>query len=152
MATTRRRKQGLPRIKPLPGTKPLPGFKPMRIKPLKDLPGLPDLPGPRSAPPTVAADPTVLQAIERALLDQRTITALYSERRRELAPLILGTRNGEHRLWAYQFGGESDHRCKCFVVGKLSDVEALDGSWQEPETNPGHDACIDTVLQRVVSW
>ncbi len=73
---------------------------------------------------------------------------MYGGKSRQLSPLVLGTLRGEHRLWAYQFGGDSTHICKCFVVAKLSAVELYSGEWTMPEDDPGSESCIDTVLKR----
>jgi hypothetical protein len=140
MTPSRRRKSGLPRFKPFPGFKPLPGLKPLPgIKPLKGLPGLP---GPRVKVPAGPVDPNTLNLLERAIAEREPITAMYTGKHRELSPLDLGMKNGELHLWAYQFGGESDYRCKCFVVAKLSEVDAFDGPWQEPTRDRDPGSCI----------
>lgn len=162
MGTSRRRSSVFPRIKPPQppkppkapsGPKPPPGLKRPKglkgLKGLKDLPDLPGLPGPRSSASAGPADPNTLELIERALAERRPMAATYSKKQRELSPLALGTKDGERRLWAYQFGGESDYECKCFIVTKLSDVDVQHGEAPAPDSDPGPATCMDTILQRV---
>src|SRR5215213_4923445 len=111
------------------GHKPLPDMKPLK--------GLPGLQGPRSAVPTAPVDPNTLDLLRRALAKHLPITAMYSNKHRELSPIALGTKDGEVRLWAYQFGGESDHKCKCLVVSGLSHVEIGQGEYPIPDSDPG---------------
>jgi hypothetical protein len=74
---------------------------------------------------------------------------MYSDKPRELSPIALGTKEGELHLWAYQFGGASSHKCKCFTVAKLSGVNLMQGEWRQPDDDPGPASCIDEILQRV---
>jgi hypothetical protein len=106
------------------------------------------LPGPQSTT-TGTVDPEVLTRIQEALFQRRPIRAMYSDKPRELSPIALGTRDGELHLWAYQFGGESSHKCKCFTVAKLSVVESMPGEWHQPNDDPGPGSCIDETLQQV---
>lgn len=131
--------KGLSKIKGLP--KPRSGLKPPPE--LKQIKGLQDLPGPRSEVPAGPVDPGMLADIRQALADRRPITALYSTKHRELSPIALGTKGGELHLWAYQFGGESDYKCKCFVVSELSHVEIGQGDCPIPDSDPGPLSCMD---------
>jgi predicted DNA-binding transcriptional regulator YafY len=117
------------------------------LKPLKGLPGLKDLPGPRSSASAKPADPGVLDLIRHALAERRPIAANYSGKHRELIPIELGTKDGKHHLWAYQFGGESTHQSKCLVVADLAGVELLDDPWQEPPADRGPGSCIDEIIE-----
>jgi hypothetical protein len=123
---------------PPSGLKPLPGLK--RIKGIKGLKGLP---GPRSAAPAGTVDPGTLEVIRKALAERLPITATYSKKHRELSPIALGTKGDEVHLWAYQFGGESDYKCKCFLVSGLSHVELGQGDCPIPDSDPGPFSCMD---------
>jgi predicted DNA-binding transcriptional regulator YafY len=120
-----------------------------RFKGLKGLRGLSDLPGPRSETLNPPVDPEVLTRIQEALFQRRPIAAIYSNTARELSPIALGTKGGELHLWAYQFGGESSHKCKCFTVAKLSGVDLMQDEWRQPDDDPGPGSCIDETLQQV---
>jgi hypothetical protein len=126
---------GMPKV---PGLAKIPGIKP--IKPLT---------GPQSKRDASPVDPEVLTRIQEALFQRQPITAMYSDKPRELSPIALGTKDGVLHLWAYQFGGESSHKCKCFIVAKLSVVESMPGEWREPKDDPGLGSCIDETLQRL---
>jgi len=93
--------------------------------------------------PAGPVDPNTLNRLERAIAGRQPITAIYSGKHRQLGPIALGTKDGEHRLWAYQFGGESDYKCKCFVVSGLSDVEIGEGTCPTPDFDPGPLSCMD---------
>jgi len=126
-----------------PGIPKIPG-----IKKIKGFPGLKPFPGSSSASPG-PVDLHTLALIQDALACRRPIMGTYGKKYRELSPLAIGTKDGEHHLWAYQFGGESDDKCKCFVVAKLNDAALLQKAWQAPASDPGPASCIDTILHRV---
>jgi hypothetical protein len=119
------------------------------LKGLKGIPNLPGLPGPESKPSPGPVDPHTLAVIRDALTRRRPITARYDGKHRELSPIALGTKDGELNLWAYQFGGESTHKCKCFSVAKFESVDPMLGNWQAAGIDAGPGACIDALDQYV---
>jgi hypothetical protein len=130
----RRRSSGFERFKPKDPSQALKKYVPQGMS----------LP---KAPPRPSQE--LLSKLQQALVERRPLSALYSKKRCELSPIALGKRDGEFRLWAFQAGGESTHKAKCFVVAKLSKLRPLDGEWQALEQGPVPDNCMTEVLQHV---
>ena len=87
--------------------------------------------------------------IQNALAERRLIAAMYSDKPREFSPIALATKDDELHLRACQFGGESNHKCKCFTVARLSSVDVMPGEWRKPDDDPGPGSCIDRSVLRM---
>jgi len=80
------------------------------------------------------------RVVSTAVIQRRPISAVYDGVLRLLCPHVLGYNDpGEHRVFCYQYGGESRHGPKlnagegiwrCIALAKLRSVEMLDGPWQ----------------------
>lgn len=108
-----------------------------------------------------------LELIRTAIRQKRQIHGVYQNRRRELCPHALGRDDdGEWKLVAYQFGGESSQRLspdgsadnwRCLFVSRLQHVELVKGPWHtahawtfSPRPGDQGKACY-TVLDTIVA-
>lgn len=86
--------------------------------------------------------------IRQAILAEQQITCVYDGRYRELCPHILGHTDGEEKLLAFQFGGESsrplplDGEWRCFVVARMSKVVARSGPWHAGGSHRREQSCV----------
>jgi hypothetical protein len=93
------------------------------------------------------ASPTY-RAIRQAILAERQITCHYNGQYRELCPHILGHTDGEEKLLAFQFGGESSKplprggEWRCFRVAGMRDVA----------TRVGHGMREARIARRNAAW
>lgn len=86
-----------------------------------------------------------------AIRTERQVFCTYDGHRRELCPVILGLRQGEERVLAYQIGGTSSQGLpsegdwKCLKLSRIEGAALHDGLWRE---GPGHAAeqrCVEEV-------
>src|SRR5690348_15902495 len=80
------------------------------------------------------------RVVSMAVLQRRPIAAVYEGALRRLCPQVLGYNEpGEHRVFSYQYGGESRSApqpragvgvWRCIALQKLRGVEWLDEPWQ----------------------
>ena len=94
--------------------------------------------------------------LHQAIREKKQVIASYDGYRREFCPHILGYKDNELRVLAYQFGGASSKghvhgEWKCFVVANLSKITLREGKWH---TDPSHShsrpqQCIETVTAQV---
>jgi len=86
--------------------------------------------------------------IRQAILAERQITCHYNGHHRELCPHILGHANGEEKLLAFQFGGESSKplprggEWRCLVVANMRDVEERAGPWHAGSSHRKEQSCV----------
>jgi hypothetical protein len=96
------------------------------------------------------ASPTY-RAVRQAILAEQQITCDYNGHYRELCPHILGHTNGEEKLLAFQFGGESSKRLprggewRCLLVAGMRDVEAREGPWHAGRSHRTQQRCVANV-------
>jgi hypothetical protein len=102
------------------------------------------------------ADVSPMIAIIRdAILKRQQLSFVASERRRELCPHVLGTRQGVWHVYGWQFGGDSregdipDWRC-IDLNSITSHILARDGEWHRG-WRPTHamQTCIDVIHAEV---
>ena len=99
--------------------------------------------------------PTLLST---AIREKKPVTATYEGHYREFCPHVLGYKNGELRVFVYQFGGSSSEgpvsgEWKCFIVANLAGSTIANGPWR---TDPIHrhsrsQQCIENVTVQVSS-
>ena len=97
--------------------------------------------------------------IENAIRNRQQVTAIYRGRERKLCPHILGRKNGQERLFAYQFAGSSKSgldyisgspsNWRCMFLDELENVESKDGDWYTAENYTRTPRCIDTIYVAV---
>jgi hypothetical protein len=101
----------------------------------------------------VPADPKY-DLIRNAVLAQDSFSAWYQGHLRLLSPFVLGTKAGEPRVLAYQFGGTSHkvlapdgspENWRCLRVSELTEVNVLPGMWHAPRKGRSFQHCVDQV-------
>jgi hypothetical protein len=92
--------------------------------------------------------------IRNAVLAGDSVSAWYQGHLRLLSPFVLGTKEGDPHVLAYQFGGTS-HKVlapdgspdnwRCLRVGELTEVNLLAGIWHAPRRGRSFQHCVDHV-------
>ena len=89
--------------------------------------------------------------IREAILHEKQVTCAYHGRYREICPVIVGHSDGEEKLLAFQFGGESTKRLpprgewRCFSIAALTDIRLRDGPWREGIGHQTTQSCVTEV-------
>ena len=89
--------------------------------------------------------------IRRAILAEQQVTCVYQDHYRELCPHILGHTDGEEKLLAFQFGGESRTRLppggewRCLYVAEIQKATTRDGAWHAGTTHRQQQRCVEVV-------
>ena len=98
--------------------------------------------------------PTMSYAlIRRAVLEKKTVRAVYQGLYCEMCPHLIGTRNGRECALCYQFGGQSSSRLiqpdgsienwRCVEIAELFDVTIEDGAWHTARFDSSLRSCIE---------
>ena len=89
---------------------------------------------------------------EQAMIEGKQIVCMYGGERREVCPIILGSKNGEERALTYQFAGKSTSKplppegaWRCLHLSNVSEVQLREGQWISgaSHTQPSH--CLTDV-------
>lgn len=86
-----------------------------------------------------------------AVLNEKQVTCIYRGRYRELCPVIIGHADGEEKVLAYQFAGDSTSRLppggewRCLFLAKVSDARLRDGPWHEGAHHQTEQTCVRDV-------
>jgi hypothetical protein len=95
---------------------------------------------------------TVYALFAQAIRQRRPLTCVYSGRRREVCPIILGHTNGEERALTYQFGGESSSKrlppggaWRCLSLSEVSEVALREGPWVTGSSHSQPQGCVADV-------
>lgn len=86
-----------------------------------------------------------------AVLNEKQVTCVYRGRYRELCPVIIGQTDGEEKVLAFQFGGESTSRLprggewRCLFLAMVSDARLRDGLWHEGARHETEQTCVREV-------
>jgi|1186.fasta_scaffold58144_2 5'-deoxynucleotidase YfbR-like HD superfamily hydrolase len=90
--------------------------------------------------------------LRRAIRDRKQVTGIEKGFPREFCPYTLGTKDGEWRVFSWQFGGRSSKPIgngvwRCFRLEKLVDPKPRDGEWQHGEYTGQHasNSCISEI-------
>jgi hypothetical protein len=89
--------------------------------------------------------------IRRAILDKNQVIATYRDRRREMCPHVIGTKNGRHQALFFQFAGSSSSgllpggEWRCIPIEGLSDVVSRFGPWYSGGGHTQPQTCVDVV-------
>jgi hypothetical protein len=88
----------------------------------------------------------------KAILSEKQITCVYQGKYRELCPLIIGHSEGEEKVLAFQFAGETSSgrlpaggAWKCMFLAQVRDVRLCDGPWHEGSSHKQTQACVRDV-------
>ena len=83
--------------------------------------------------------------------------AVYNRLPRLLTPHLLGSRNGELRVFSYQYGGKtksglhppgSPNNFRCMRVRDLQDIAVLDDRWYTGDGSGNRQTCLDRIDAR----
>jgi hypothetical protein len=106
-------------------------------------------------PSTPRSVMNVYALLRHAVLNKQVVVGTYRGHRREFCPHILGSWEGEPRVFVYQFSGGSERgiepggsneNWRCFVVDDLENVSAAPGPWRTASNYTEHaDSCMDSV-------
>jgi hypothetical protein len=86
-----------------------------------------------------------------AILGAKQITCIYDGRYRELCPHIIGSKDGEEKVLAYQFGGESTTHLppggnwRCLYLADVREARIREGDWHTSPYHRSTQSCIDVV-------
>jgi hypothetical protein len=89
--------------------------------------------------------------IRQAILAEQQITCVYRGRHRELCPHILGHTEGEEKLLAFQFAGESSTHLppggewRCLSVRDMRSVTCRAGPWHAGSGHRREQTCVEQV-------
>lgn len=89
--------------------------------------------------------------IAEAIRAEQQITCHYNGYYRELCPHILGHTDGEEKLLAFQFGGDSSKplprggEWRCLRVTGMRNVEAREGPWHAGSSHRKEQHCVTDV-------
>ena len=90
--------------------------------------------------------------LHRAILDRRQVTCTYRGHWREVCPYILGHKDGQERVLAYQFAGASSGGLprggswKCLSLAEIRDPATRDGPWHGDAAHHTTQRCVDEVF------
>jgi hypothetical protein len=91
--------------------------------------------------------------IRHAVLEKKTVRAIYRGLYCEMCPHLIGMRNGKGYALFYQFGGQSSsgpiqpgrstENWRCIEIADLSEVTIEDGPWHTASYSSKLKTCID---------
>ena len=88
----------------------------------------------------------------KAILGEKQVTCVYQDKYREVCPLIIGHSNGEEKVLAFQFAGDTSKGTlppggawKCMFVAQVRDARLRDGPWREGTSHRQAQACVRDV-------
>jgi hypothetical protein len=88
------------------------------------------------------------QLFRKAILAEKQVTCVYRGKYRELCPVIIGHADGEEKVLAFQFGGESTSRLpprgqwRCLYLARVSNMRLRDGPWHEGTRHQTTQSCV----------
>ena len=100
------------------------------------------------------ATSAVYGLVRDAVLNRRTVTAVYQGHYREMCPHTIGWTNGNERALFYQFGGSSSsglqpdgslQNWRCINLAELSDVRVTNGEWHTATNHSRKQTCVKVV-------
>ena len=86
--------------------------------------------------------------VRQAIQNEQQLTCLYRRHYRELCPHIIGWTEGEEKLLAWQFAGETNSTLppggewRCLKIAGMSDVKARDGRWHTGAHHRATQSCV----------
>lgn len=96
------------------------------------------------------ASPTY-ELIAQAMAERKQVLCMYDGFPREVCPIILGHKNGQEKMLAFQFAGASSKNLppggdwKCLELAKMSDVTLRAGRWYSGSSHTEAQHCVDDV-------
>src|SRR4051812_35065663 len=95
--------------------------------------------------------PAQYHHIKHAIEHKQQVTARYNGAWRAFCPHVLGRKDGNYHVLAYQFTGESSAgrpvhgEWRCLDVAKLSDLETRPGPWYTAANIFNPQSCLDEI-------
>lgn len=95
-----------------------------------------------------------IEVIRQSILTRKPIEATYKGLRRKLCPHVLGTRDGERRILAYQVEGDSStglggsgspDNWRYMIIDRLKDVSLVEGDWCTGPNYSFYDALLGDI-------
>ncbi len=86
-----------------------------------------------------------------AILGEKQVTCTYKGHYRELCPHIIGYKDGEEKVLAFQFGGSSSTKLppggqwRCLEIARVEDARVRDGEWHAGPYHRVSQKCVDEV-------
>jgi hypothetical protein len=86
-----------------------------------------------------------------AMLRQKQVVCRYQGYLRELCPIIIGHKDSEEKLLAYQFAGGSksglprEGAWKCLYLSEVRNAELRDGPWREGRQHRKQQTCVEGI-------
>jgi hypothetical protein len=86
-----------------------------------------------------------------AIQGEKQVVCVYKGHRRELCPHIVGHTDGEEKVLAFQFAGESSTRLppggewRCLYLAEVRDARLRDGPWHAGTQHRTRQRCVDAV-------
>jgi len=87
----------------------------------------------------------------KAIQEEKQVVCAYKGHRRELCPHIIGHTDGEEKVLAFQFAGESSTRLppdgewRCLYLSQVRDARLRDGPWHAGTKHRMRQRCVDAV-------
>jgi uncharacterized protein len=86
-----------------------------------------------------------------AILGEKQVTCSYRKHYRELCPHVLGHRDGQEVVLAFQFGGHSERglpqggQWRCLYLAEVSEVQMRTGPWYTGPYHRSTQSCVESV-------
>jgi hypothetical protein len=85
----------------------------------------------------------------KAILDEKQVACTYDGHARELCPHIIGHSDGQEKVLAFQFAGETSKgklppggAWKCMFLAQVREARLRDGPWREGKSHKQTQACV----------
>ena len=94
---------------------------------------------------------TVYTELRNAIQNKQQVSCIYHGLPREICPHVIGTKNGQSKVLAYQFGGRSsrglppDGEWRCMFVDEITNVSVANGEWYTAENHSKPQTCVDEI-------
>jgi hypothetical protein len=91
------------------------------------------------------------QLFRQAILEEKQVTCVYKNHRRELCPHIVGHAGGAEKVLAFQFAGETSTHLprggewRCLYLAEVRDVRLRDGPWHAGKGHRTTQTCVEDI-------
>lgn len=89
--------------------------------------------------------------LRNAILNKQQVTCMYQGYQRQICPHVIGLKNGQRKVLAFQFGGGSTSglrpggEWRCLFVDQISNEQAHDGPWHTGQSHTEPQTCVDQI-------
>jgi hypothetical protein len=87
----------------------------------------------------------------QAILEEKQVTCVYNGLRRELCPHIIGHTDGQEKVLAFQFAGETSTKLprggewRCLFLADVRDARLRAGAWHAGSTHKTTQRCVENI-------